>query len=81
MQQNLLVDGKPVLSNASFERYFISSTGDVGAIATVNNKKALYINGQPVPNGDDAWNVTFSPDGKHWAAACVAAPRVGCDRW
>jgi WD40 repeat protein len=74
-KQSLLVDGKPIMTVFSIDKFTFSLSGDIAAIASVTaGKKRLYINGKPVAGGEDAWGVTFSPDGKHWATTCVSSP-------
>ncbi len=74
-KQSLLVDGKPIMTVFSIDKFTISPSGDIAAIASATaGKKRLYINGKPVAGGEDAWGVIFSSDGKHWAATCASSP-------
>src|SRR5688500_15727955 len=75
-KQALLVDGRPSVSADAIENFAIGATGDVAAVATIEGRRALYLNGKPVPGGEDAVALKFSPDGKHWAARCEAPPRA-----
>src|SRR5690606_2748511 len=53
-----------------------SARGDIAAIGIMEGglKRQLFINGKLAPAGDRVWSVTFSPDGKRWAAQCADSP-------
>ncbi len=72
----LLIDGRPQFTAAQIDSVTIGATGDIAAIALPVGaaKKQLYLNGKPVPDTVGATGMTFSPDGKRWAAWCFDAP-------
>lgn len=75
LDQSLLVDGKPILTSALIDKVVISSRGEIAAIAAAKGgRKQLHLGGKPVSGTENAWNVVFSPDGKHWAALCAESP-------
>lgn len=73
----VLVDGKPFGgSGISVEKIV---TGPVGSRYAVIMRKrvvnyegvgTLYLDGKEVPGTDGAMDISFSPDGKHWALRC-----------
>lgn len=73
----VLVDGKPFGgSGISVEKVV---TGPVGSRYAVIMRKrvvnyegvgTLYLDGKEVPGTDGAMDISFSPDGKHWALRC-----------
>jgi hypothetical protein len=75
---SVLVDGKPTLTVPSLhnDNYVLSSRGDIAVIGIMEGgtKRQLFINGKLAPAGDHVWGVTFSPDGKRWAAQCNDDP-------
>jgi WD40 repeat protein len=76
-QRSVLVDGKPALTVPALHQddYVLSARGDIAAIGIMDGgKRQLFINGRPAPGGEHAWSVTFSPDGKRWAAQCSDHP-------
>ncbi len=70
-QETLLVDGREQVTAHQITKVVVSSTGDVGVIATVdaNGRKRLFVNGEPVL--DDATDIVFSPDGRRRAVVCA----------
>jgi WD40 repeat protein len=75
-EQALLIDGKPILTATLIDKVVVSPLGEIAAIAVPKGgqKKQLHLNGKPVHGTENAWNIVFSPDGKHWAASCAEAP-------
>lgn len=75
---SVLIDGKPNLTVPSIhhDRYVLSARGDIAVIGVMEGgaKRQLFINGKLAPAGDHVSAVTFSPDGKRWAAQCIESP-------
>jgi hypothetical protein len=66
-KQTLLVDGKPLVGGQSVLKFGFSSTGDIGAIVTLEpGRNQFFINGKLTL--DTTSDFLFSPDGKRWAA-------------
>jgi hypothetical protein len=74
----VLVDGKPgPYAGISIEKITPSTVG--GRFAVIMRKRlvnyqgvgTLYLDGKEVPGTDGAMDISFSPDGKHWALRCA----------
>jgi WD40 repeat protein len=84
-EEQLLVDGKPLLSSSEpINGFYLSARGDIAAVATDRDgKRRLFINGKAqagtehalhinmVVGGTDNYRpVVFSADGSRWAVVC-----------
>lgn len=74
----VLVEGKPFGgSGIQVEKIRTAPVGSRYAVImrkkTVNNQGVgtLYLDGKEVPGTDGAMDISFSPDGKHWALHCA----------
>lgn len=74
----VLVDGKPgPYTGIQIEKITPSTVG--GRYAVIMRKRlvnyqgvgTLYLDGKEVPGTDGAMDISFSPDGKHWALRCM----------
>jgi hypothetical protein len=76
----VLVDGKATVTGPRIGLLKISPAGDVFAtVLDAVNTPTLYRNGVAVPGSQGAGTVTFSPDGRHWAAGGISGGGVA--RW
>jgi Tol biopolymer transport system component len=73
----VLADGKPVVSGGlTIEKVTPGPVGSRYAVIlrkrVVNNEgvATLYLDGKEVPGTDGAMDISFSPDGKHYALLC-----------
>jgi hypothetical protein len=73
----VLVNGKPLgVSGIQLEKITVSPVGSRYAVImrkkTVNHEGVgtLYLDGKEISGTDGALDISFSPDGKHWALRC-----------
>ncbi|HEU5078741.1 MAG TPA: hypothetical protein VFT72_05985 [Opitutaceae bacterium] len=73
-QPQLVVDGKAVIKSAAISDkiWLAPKNGRYAAAAQVKQggPLTLFVDGKPVSDAKDPQSVVFSPDGKHYMAAC-----------